>query len=183
MRDEKSSAGAMRWETLVSTERKGFLKWLQELAAFVRFHNLSIIKIILLITSFNMLFTYSKNQLLFLMVWPVKTTLILIPSDECIEKRSRSSILTINAHPQFSARTTYRQRAGKRQHPDAANKRRKDEHDVISTRQEHLASRTAKYSREQIRDAQTLFFKLIKCYTVITEFKISKQFIWWLLYC
>lgn len=88
--------------------------------------------------------------------------------------------LAINAQPQFSAHTIYRQRAGIKQHPDAANEGRKGEHDVhdvISTRQEHLASQTAKCSREQIHDAHGfLFFKLIKCCTIITGFKISKQF-------
>lgn len=86
--------------------------------------------------------------------------------------------LTINAQPQFSAHIIYRKKEQViRQHPDAANAGRKGEHDVISTRQEHLASQMAKCSREQICDAHGfLFFKLIKCYTIITGFKISKQF-------
>lgn len=176
MRVEKSSAGAKRWERLVSRERKGFLKWLQELAACVIFHNLSTIKIILPITSFNMLLTYSKNNFC-LMVWPVKTTLILISSNEWIEKSSMSSHW-LSMHSHYLVHTQY---TGKeqviRQHPDAANAGRKGEHDVISTRQEHLASQMAKCSREQICDAHGfLFFKLIKCYTIITGFKISKQF-------
>lgn len=71
------------------------------------------------------------------MVWPVKTTLILISSDECIEKSSMSSHW-LSMHSHYLVHTQY---TGKeqviRQHPDAANEGRKGEHDVISTRQEH----------------------------------------------